>query len=238
MEVPDGPLHVYGSGRSPRVIGSGFDSTGREVLSYLPGSSPHPWDWPDESAPHIGAVLRAAHEAARGFVGAAEPRWQPWFGRDLPGQRPVIGHCDVGPWNWLASADGVPYALVDWEFAGPVDALWEVAAAAWLNAQLHDDDVAEMHALPDLPVRARQARAVLDGYGLTVTERAGMVHRMIEFAVHQARAEALAGGVSVSAPAGVHTDDDYPWLWAITWRTRSASFMLRHRRLLEKVVEG
>ena len=140
--------------------------------------------------------------------GAAEPRWQPWFGRDLPEQRPVIGHCDVGPWNWLASADGVPYALVDWEFAGPVDALWEVAAAAWLNAQLHDDDVAEMHALPDLPVRARQARAVLDGYGLTVTDRAGMVHRMIEFAVHQARAEALAGGVSVSAPAGVHTDDE------------------------------
>lgn len=55
----------------------------------------------------------------------------------------------------VAGTDSIPYALIDWEFAGPVDALVEVAHAAWLNAQLHDDDTAERCGLPQLrPARS------------------------------------------------------------------------------------
>jgi aminoglycoside phosphotransferase (APT) family kinase protein len=47
------------------------------------------------------------------------------------------------PWN-IVARDGMPVALIDWEFAGPVDPLVELAQAAWLNAKLHDDLVAQI----------------------------------------------------------------------------------------------
>ncbi|MDP9093669.1 MAG: aminoglycoside phosphotransferase family protein [Actinomycetota bacterium] len=226
----------FGFAGAPRIVGTGIDAEGRETITYLPGGSPHPRAWSDDAAYRLGEVLRAAHEAARTFNAPFRPLWQPWFGRDLPGDLPVIGHCDVGPWNWVAAADGLPYALLDWEFAGPVDALWEVAHAAWLNAQLHDDDIAEFHSLPDALGRARQARLILDGYGLSASRRVGMVNRMIELAIHSARAEAVTYSVSASSPEA-HNTNGYPVLWAVTWRARSASWMLRNRARLESSIE-
>lgn len=222
---------------APRVVGSGFDADGRETLTFLPGTSPHPRAWSDTAVHRLGEVLRGAHQAAASFEPSTPACWQPWFGRDLPGEHPVIGHCDVGPWNWVATEDGLPYALVDWEFAGPTDAMWELAAAAWLNAQLHDIDVAELHELPDARHRAQQARLIFDGYGLEREQRIGMVDRMIDFAVHEAAAEARSHNVAAATPDG---DDSggYPLLWAIAWRTRSASWMLRNRALLDKIITG
>ena len=85
------------------------------------------------------------------------------FGRRLPGSRAVFAHCDAGPWNIIAR-DGRPAALIDFETAGPVDAVWDLAQTAWLNAQLHDDDIAERCALPGAAARARQLKLILDGY--------------------------------------------------------------------------
>lgn len=56
--------------------------------------------------------------------------------------------------------DGQPVALIDFEFADPVDEERELAEATWLNAQLHDDDIAERAGLPDLATRARRASSV------------------------------------------------------------------------------
>ena len=103
--------------------------------------------------------------------------WRPWFARDLPGSRPVIGHGDLGPWNVLA-CDGLPVAIIDWDYAGPVDAVWELAQLVWLNAQLHDDDVAAASGLPSPEDRATLAAAILDGYGLPGAEREGFVDRL------------------------------------------------------------
>jgi hypothetical protein len=166
----------------------------------------------------VGALLRGLHAAAATFIPPTGTCWKPWFGRELPGAQPVIGHCDTGPWNIIARS-GRPVALVDFEFAGPVDAAWELAQAAWLNAQLHDDDVAERLGLPDLAGRGRQLRLILDGYGLPARERAGFVDKMITFAVHNARAEAVEFGVTPHTTAG-STDSGYPFVWAITWRIR------------------
>lgn len=63
------------------------------------------------------------------------------WGRDLRSEDLVIGQCDVAPWNFLA-VGGMPVALLDSDTAGPVGREWDVAQAAWLNAQLHDDDFA------------------------------------------------------------------------------------------------
>ena len=146
----------------------------------------------------------------------------------------MIGHGDTGPWNVVAQG-GIPVALIDWEFAGPVDALWALAETAWLNAQLHDDDVAERFDLPSAERRAHQVRLLVDAYGLDVPERVGFVDRMVELAVHSARAEAVQYQVTPETTAAIAASG-YPVMWAVTWRARSASWMLRHRELLERAL--
>src|SRR5260221_1593157 len=130
-------LENAGFAAAPRVVGSGFAAAGREMVTYIPGASPQPYAWSEDAVAGVGTLLRELHAAAASFIPPPGACWKAWFGRELPGSQPVIGHCDTGPWNIIAR-DGRPAALVDFEFAGPVDAIWELAQAACLNAQLHD----------------------------------------------------------------------------------------------------
>jgi len=100
---------------SPRVVGNGYDGDGREVLTYIPGGFVHPHAWSDGLAP------------------LAFPQRRPRRHHQSPRHR---------TWN-IVARDGLPVAFIDWPTAGPTGRLDEIAATAWLNAQLHDDDVAE-----------------------------------------------------------------------------------------------
>jgi aminoglycoside phosphotransferase (APT) family kinase protein len=200
------------------------------ALAYLPGESPHPHAWSEGVVGRVGELLRGLHDATETFTPPPGAVWQPHWLREVGGADLVIGHGDPAPWN-IVGTGGTPEGLVDWEYAGPVDRFTELAYAAWLNAQLHDDDVAERQGLPDAASRARQLCAVLDGYGLPRGRRPELVDRMVEVALSSARAEAVAAGVTPESTDAIDADG-YPVLWAITWRTRSAAWMLRHRRLL------
>ncbi len=227
-------LEQAGFEGAPRVVGDGFAPDGREMLSYIEGSSPQPYAWSDDAVGEVGRLLRDLHAAAATFSPPPDAAWRPWFGRQLQGPTPVFGHGDAGPWNIIAR-DGIPVALIDFEFAGPVDAIWDLAQAAWLNAQLHDDDVAELNGLPDAGTRARQLKLILDGYGLPSRERLDFVAKMITFAVHDARAEAVQAGVTPDTASAVDAGR-YPFAWGIAWRVRSASWMLTNRSLLERAI--
>ncbi|MEM7018632.1 MAG: phosphotransferase [Pseudomonadota bacterium] len=219
--------HVGYSG-APRVVGSGFDAQGRETLSYLEGEFVHPGPWVEDAMPLLGKLLRGLHDATKSFAVPKDAVWRTWHGRTLGSSNHVIGHCDTGPWNIVAQ-DGLPVALIDWEVAGPVDPLFELAHACWLNAQLHDDDIAELQGLADVETRACHVRAILDGYGLPRAQRVGFVDKIIEFAIHDAAAQAIEAKVTPE------TKDPEP-LWGITWRTRSATWMLRHRTQLQQAL--
>ena len=210
---------------APRVIGTGFDDQGRETLSFIEGDFVHPGPWVDDGVFKIGEMLRDLHEATASFELPSDAVWRPWFGRNLGGQRLVLGHCDTGPWNIVAQ-NGLPIAFIDWEEAGPVDRDFELAQACWLNAQLHDDDIAERVGLPPATARAKQMRYLLDGYGLSKSERVGFVDKMIAFAVHDAADQAIAHRVTPDST-------DAEPLWMITWRVRSANWMLYNRSTLE-----
>jgi hypothetical protein len=217
---------------APRVVGDGYASDGRLALSFVPGESPHPGPWADDQVAAVGVLLKRLHEATASFTPAAGATWQDtWLHQIGSGDDMVVGHGDAAPWN-IVGLGQRPQALVDWEFAGPIDRLTELAYAVWLNAQLHDDDVAELQGLPDARARARQVHAILDGYELPSNRRGDVVDRMIEVAVHAARAEAVMAHVHPDSTEAVDTEG-YPVLWAITWRTRSASWMIRHRALLD-----
>jgi hypothetical protein len=219
-------LENVGFPAAPRVVGSGMDPDGRELQTFIEGEfTPHgPWSLDGVAA--LGVMLRSLHEATRTFRPPLDAVWFPWHGRDLGGPGRVIGHCDVAPWN-IVTRDGLPVALIDWETAGPVDPMVELAQLAWLNAKLYDDTVAEIEHLPPLADRARQLGVIVDAYGLTAKQRLGLLDRMIELAIGDTAAEADDAKVTpelTSHPIA---------LWAMAWRARSAAWMIRHRRTLE-----
>lgn len=171
-------------------------------------------------------MLRDLHRATGSFRPPPDAEWFPWHGRDLGSAVKVFGHCDVAPWN-IVARDGLPVALIDWETAGPVDPLVELAQLAWLNAKLHDDLVARLEHLPPLADRARQLAAIVDAYGLTTRQRRGFLNQIIEFAICDTAWEADDAGVTPETTAHPVAP------WAMAWRARSAAWMIRHRRTLE-----
>ena len=227
-------LKAAGFEGAPTVVDGGFASDGREMLGYIDGNIQHPRPWDDAAIARLGELVRDLHRATSTYSPSPDALWQPWFARALPGDLPVIGHCDLGPWNVL-SLDGAPIAFIDWDRAGPVDAVWELAQVAWLNVQLHDDDVAEGNGLPDAVTRAHQLRVLLDAYGLDHTRRDRFVDQIAELAIHEARQEAVDAGIT-AASADAIAPNGFPNMWAVTWRARSASWILRHRELLRNVI--
>ena len=216
-------LEAVGFTGAPRVVGDGYDGRGNEVLTYIEGEVAHPNSWSDDGIWQVGRLLRELHDATASFQPPEDAVWQPWyFHSDAPGS--IVGHCDTGPWHVVAR-DGRPVAFIDWTLAGPTDRRDEIAATAWWNAQLHDDDQ-----LPDATVRAAKLRCFLDGYALSATERVGLVTHMIEFAIRDCAWEAIRAQVTAEST-------DATPVWALAWRARAAAWMLRHRLMLEQAIE-
>jgi hypothetical protein len=200
---------------------------GEDVVTYIPGECVSPHAWGDEGVFQVGCLLRGLHDASASFVPPPRAAWHPWpFASDAPGA--IISHRDTGPWN-IVARDGLPVAFIDWVTAGPTGRLAEIAATAWLNAQLHDDDIAERQGLPSARARAAQLRHFADGYRLAAANRQGVVTAMIEYAIRDSAAEAIQAGVTPEAGGS-------DALWAIAWRSRSAAWMVRHRALLENAM--
>ena len=226
-------LEEVGFSGAPRVVGSGFAPDGRETLTYVEGEFTHPGPWSIEGAAGVGHLLRKLHEATATYEPPPDAVWPPWFGRRLGGPNRIIGHCDVAPWN-IAMRDGLPVALIDWETTGPVDPMIELAQTCWLNAKLFDDDVAEREGLPSLEVRARQLRAIVDAYGLTMAEKRRIVDLIIGYAIHDAAQ--TADEFNVTPDMADPMPDGFPIIWGLTWRVRAAAWVYRNRDALEKAI--
>lgn len=225
-------LESIGFTAAPRVVGSGFDSDGYETLSYIEGEFIDPGPWTEVGAFSVGTLLRNLHKATGTYQPPEESIWFPWFGRSLGNATRIISHCDFAPWN-IVTQNGLPVALIDWDNAGPVDPLIELAQACWLNAKLHDDLVANTEKLPALSVRARHLRAIVDGYELEKPKRVGLVDLMIDYAIHSVAAEADEANI---VPKMASSDVDAEVVYAMAWRSRAAVWMLRNRNILESAL--
>ena len=160
-------LEEAGFTAAPRLVGSGLDQDGREVLTIIDSEFTQPGRWSLDGAAAVGSLLRGLHQATRSFRPPSDAVWFPWHGRDLGSPVKIIGHCDVAPWN-IVARDDLPVAFIDWETAGPVDPLVELAQLAWLNANLHDNIVVEREHLPAAgragpPARRHRRRLRPDG---------------------------------------------------------------------------
>ncbi len=150
---------------APRPLG--YDEQGREVLSYVPGDvahEPEPPDWvlTDDVLVSVATLVRAFHDAARGFVPPDDAVWvwpsPPAYRTDL------VGHNDVCREN-VVFTDGRATGLVDFDFAGPSSPEYEVAGLVrhWVLA-LPGDRIARIGLLLDAyPVDpAVMTRGLLD----------------------------------------------------------------------------
>jgi phosphotransferase family enzyme len=180
-----GHLEGEGFGGAPRALG--FDDQGRETLTYIEGEvgaglpeadagpvedADH-WVWRDDVLVHLGALVRAYHDAAATF---------PWAGRQwqLEVRQPVetVCHNDLSPWNTVFRA-GVPVALIDWESAAPGPRAWDLGYAAWRWVPLWPEERCQAAGLPtSIAEKARRLGLLLGGYG--VEPDVGIVRMGIE----------------------------------------------------------
>ena len=159
-------LEAVGFEGAPRFLG--VDERGREVLTYVPGTTvlaPYPeWGLTDEALVSVAELLRDYHHAVAGF--ATSPHaWPP-----SPPDAFVDGiasHNDPNLDN-VVFRDGRAVALIDFDLAGPGSRAWDVACAARLWAPLRSDvDIADARRGRGLD----RFRLFVDSYGMDEAER-------------------------------------------------------------------
>jgi len=198
-----------------------------QISEFADGEMVHPDKWTDDALFAIGKLLFRFHNVARDFVVCDEDAWKPWYLREIGDKRnPICCHGDIAPWNTITE-NGYPKLLVDWECAGPLDPMVELARACWLFVQLHDDDLAQMHDLPSPEKRAQQVRIVADGYGLEAARRQGLVERIIEVIICETAHEAIDPALKFDSVGN---------LWGFAWRTRSLYWVWRNKQVLENAL--
>lgn len=163
-------LEAVGFSGSPRLLG--VDEQGREILSYVAGSSGAPsldGIEGDDVLLAVARLTRTYHDAVASFQPPPDAPWPAAVGAPTAG--PLICHNDVAPWNTIFR-DGAPVALIDWDLVAPAPAAWDVAYALWRYVPLYPD---ERFGPPD--ARARRAALFCDAYGLV--DRAGLLDTIL-----------------------------------------------------------
>ncbi len=142
-------LHLEAVGFAGAPRWRGVDEQGRDTFSYLLGRvaalNEH---LSDSQVATAGTLLRAFHDATRGSALA-------------DGQETVCHH-DCGPHNMIfGNEDDLPYAMIDFDLAGPGDAIRDIGYSAWLccinSVWLQTAPLAD---------QARRLRLLTDSYGL------------------------------------------------------------------------
>ena len=197
---------------------------GEQISEFFEGKQVHPRKWTDDALFEIGALVAKLHHGVKSFQATENDIWQPWYLREIGGNDRIFCHGDIAPWNMMTE-NGHPKLLIDWEFAGPLDPLVELARICWLFAQLHDDDLQTLHDLPSAGKRAEQVRIIADGYGLPAKERARLVDQIIEVIICETAHEAIDPGL---------TFDSTGSLWGFAWRTRSLYWVWRNQEILRR----
>ncbi len=166
-------LEAAGFAGAPRFLG--VDGS-REVLTFLEGDVPADPQWQpgrghrlppfarSEAALVAAAgLVRQLHEAARGYRPADTGyRFHPC----PPRVGEIVSHGDLGPWNTVYQG-GVPVAFIDWDAAGPVDPVVDLAAAAWEFVPLAPPAQLREAGFDPVPDIAARLRLFVDAYGLT-----------------------------------------------------------------------
>jgi hypothetical protein len=157
----------------------GIDRDGRERLEFIEGDvavPPFPaWVQTEESLGSVAILMRRFHEASR-RVDFAGLTWSTEMADPRGG--PIVCHNDVCLEN-VVFRDGRAVGFVDWDFAAPGRAVFDVAAFARMCIPVDDDLSATRlgFAPTDRPARLR---LVADSYGLSRDDRRELLIALAE----------------------------------------------------------
>ncbi|MFN8147038.1 MAG: aminoglycoside phosphotransferase family protein [Candidatus Nanopelagicales bacterium] len=140
----------------------GLDDVGRESVEFIDGDVgvyPMPeWVWSDHLLVEVGQVLRRLHDATRDL---AKPvaGWQ----RDAVQPADVVCHSDLAPYN-VVCRDGHLVAVIDWDFAVPAPAGWDLGYAAyrWISLTAPENRDGRV---ADLAEQLRRLEVLAEAYG-------------------------------------------------------------------------
>jgi hypothetical protein len=158
----------------------GVDARGREVLSYLDGSTvgaaiPWPaWIWEEELLAEVGQATARYHQAVADFRPTGIIPWH-WGPAELQANE-IVCHNDLAPYN-VVVGDGRLRGIIDWDLVFPGTIRSELAFVAWQWVPLQDPPIASMFGWQDRHRLGRRLRVLLDGYGLA--DRTGFIDDVI-----------------------------------------------------------
>lgn len=212
-----------------------------EDTTFVPGESLVAAVFDADQVASLARLLRAVHDAGVDVVRTGSEVWQPFeFRAEEP--RPVdgapflgdlvIGHGDTGPWNVIATS-AATVSLIDWEFAGPIVRVDEIAATCWLDLRFHDPEVDVASGATDLAAKAGLLAVFLRAYGVPRDGWAAVVRGMVDYAIRDAAYEATRLEV---APDTVPADDSVEW--RLAWRSRSAAWIVRNQRQILELADA
>jgi len=146
-----------------------------ETVAYIPGTVPAPpyddWVLSDETLDKIAGLLRSYHDAVKTYDPQANNGWN--AGLADPQGTGIACHNDLGPGN-VVFREQAPVGLIDWDFAAPGRAVWDVArtARAWIPLDVPEN--AATYGLGGLDPFLR-LRIFCEGYGLNAAQRHDLV---------------------------------------------------------------
>jgi tRNA A-37 threonylcarbamoyl transferase component Bud32 len=162
-----------GFAASPRFLG--WDSAGRQVLSYVEGACRFP-AVEEHSLLAAARLTRQFHDLTAGSA--------------LAGAGEVVCHHDLDQRNTIFSPSGGVVAFIDWDMAGPGRRMEDLARLCWQYPDLgpaRDGDV---------EVAARSVRRAVEAYGEDAVDRSALFDEIV--ACQNGRAD----GIEESAAGG------------------------------------
>jgi Phosphotransferase enzyme family len=217
-------LEAVGFDGAPRVVG--YDTQGREVVTYLPGRAvgdqlPWPaWIHTDAALIQVGEWLRRLHDSTATFT---PPQGLTWFAGQSWQPGLIIGHHDAGPYNVVWQDDSL-VGFVDWDTAGPSSRELDLAFTALSWVPLYPRHVVEPQGFTAFDDRSRRLHLLLDAYhyagdraalGATVARRARVNAAAIQrlAATGNPNYRAILPAVAALEQAAREIDDLPPSFW-------------------------
>lgn len=157
-------LEAAGFEGAPRVLG--VDGLGREVLTFVPGTTGlTAASVAGEALVGVARLLRGFHDATAGFP-LTHDGWEGGSNDDAPPE--IIGHCDLTPEN-VVFRDDRPYAMIDFDLARPTTRLFDVVTTLRHWAPIADP--VDRHPLLRGVEVGERLRLFCDAYGVRPRDR-------------------------------------------------------------------
>ena len=156
----------------------GVDPDGRERLVFIAGDVPLPpypdWAQTDQALASVATLMRAFHDTATTYEPSDDDTWSHEL--DDPEGGPIVCHNDVCLEN-VVFVDGRAVALLDFDFAAPGRAVYDISCFARMCVPVDDElSRARLGWGPvDVPGRLR---LVADSYGLDGEGRSALVEAL------------------------------------------------------------